>query len=221
MAETLGMMTRRGYVPRIVIDGGANVGQWSTLASGLFPEAVFKLIEPQPRCQERLRATLLPPRFQLYPVALTAPGVHQVRLASAGGEGVSTGAFVTDREWTAEVDILEAPATTLDELFAGSIAPTDRALLKLDLEGHEMAALHGATTVLRLVEAVVIEVSFYDIFNQGRPLFADILERLTRAGFVVYDFAALYPRARDQRLRMADAIFVRAGSPLLDDVSWD
>ena len=84
-----------------------------------------------------------------------------------------------------------------------------------------MAALQGATTVLRLVEAVVIEVSFYDIFNQGRPLFADILERLTRAGFVVYDFAALYPRARDQRLRMADAIFVRAGSPLLDDVSWD
>ncbi len=221
MSEALEMMRQRGYAPRVVIDGGANLGQWATLASAVFPQAVFNLIEPQPRCQEHLRATLTPPRFHVHPFALTAPGVGRIRLASAGGEGISTGAFVTDREWAADVDILEAPATTLDELLADSVTAADRALLKLDLEGHELAALQGATTLLDRVEAVVIEVSFYDIFNQGRPLFAEILDRLTRAGFVLYDFAALYPRARDQRLRMADAILVRTGSPLLDDVSWD
>jgi len=221
MTEALTMMRHRGYAPRVVIDGGANLGQWTTVASAVFPQAVFNLIEPQPRCQEHLRATLTAPRFQVHPFALTAPGVRQVRLASAGGEGISTGAFVTDRQWSADVDILEAPATTLDELVADRVTEADRALLKLDLEGHELAALQGATTLLGRVEAVVIEVSFYDIFNQGRPLFAEVLDRLSHAGFVLYDFAALYPRARDQRLRMADAILVRTDSPLLDDVSWD
>ncbi|HUE86830.1 MAG TPA: FkbM family methyltransferase [Vicinamibacterales bacterium] len=221
MSESLEMMKQRGYAPRVVIDGGANLGQWATLASAVFPQAVFNLIEPQPRCQEHLRASLTAPRFRVHPFALTAPGVHQVRLASAGGQGVSTGAFVTDREWGADVDVLEAPATTLDELLADSVTAADRVLLKLDLEGHELAALQGATTLLGIAEALVIETSFYDIFSQGRPLFAEIVAHLTRAGFVLYDFAALYPRARDQRLRMADAILVRTGSPLLDDVSWD
>jgi FkbM family methyltransferase len=221
MGDALGLLRSSGYLPRVVIDGGANVGQWSAIASTIFDEATFHLIEPQPACHARLRQTFTSPRFQLHPVALTRPGVSTVRLASLGGGGVGTGAFVTTSNHESNVDIVERPAVTLDSLFAGSLGAPDRALLKLDLEGHEIEALDGAAAMIGSVEVLVIEVTFFDIYSKNHRLFDDVLRSVGALGFALYDFAALYPRARDQRLRMGDAIFVARGSPLLDDVSWD
>ena len=93
MADTLRLMSTLGYAPRIVIDGGANLGQWSTLASAIFPDARFHLIEPQPGCQARL-STFEAPRFTVYPVAVTGPGVSRVRMVSAAGAAADTGAHV-------------------------------------------------------------------------------------------------------------------------------
>src|SRR5262249_42470978 len=53
-ARPVGDMTRfledlrgRGLAPRQILDVGAHRGDWSLLASGVFPEATFTLIEPQ------------------------------------------------------------------------------------------------------------------------------------------------------------------------------
>src|SRR5262245_4062043 len=43
---------------------------------------------------------------------------------------------------------------TLDELFSDHIQPSDRTLLKLDIEGHEIEALRGASELLQRVEVV-------------------------------------------------------------------
>ena len=56
MDETLLLMRRAGYEPRIVIDGGANRGQFFRLARPTFPDAEFHLIEPQPECRADLEA---------------------------------------------------------------------------------------------------------------------------------------------------------------------
>lgn len=221
MDDTLRLLAAAGYHPRVVIDGGANVGQWATLASAVFPGAAFHLVEPQPECQARLRRLFGAPRYNVHPVALTSPGTDHVTLASVGGAGVGTGAYVFTGETPAEADVVTAAATTLDALFASHLALADRALLKLDLEGHELAALTGAGVMLPLIEVIVIEVTFYDIYNTGRKLFADVAQHLHAGGFVLYDVAAMYPRPRDRRLRMADVVFVRKDSELLADVSWD
>jgi FkbM family methyltransferase len=222
MEDALRLLVARGYRPRVILDGGSNVGQWATLAGLVFPDAHIHLVEPQPACQAVLATAFAPPRFTLHRFALSTPGVTSVRMASVGGAGVGTGAFVTARvDFATDVDVVTAPASTLDDAFAEVVNRDDRALLKLDLEGHELEALSGGTRLLTLVEAIVCEVSFFDVYNEGHTLFADVLNFLRERDFVLYDFAALYPRARDQRLRMGDAIFVRTGSPLLADVSWD
>src|SRR4051812_30018490 len=46
----LAQLHARGYQPRAVIDGGANVGRFTSIAHEHFPGAAFKLIEPQPGC---------------------------------------------------------------------------------------------------------------------------------------------------------------------------
>jgi FkbM family methyltransferase len=221
MEETLLLLRSFGYVPRVIIDGGANMGAWTQMVYSLFPMAEFHLIEPQPACAATLRELVRrTPKLTFHPVAVTEPGITRVRMIDGGKKGGGTGARVA---WPDETgpDEAEFPATTLDVLLADRVVPADRVLLKLDLEGHEMLALQGGLRLLQAVEVVLTELQFYEINKNGRPIFADMLNFLRDLGFELYDFACLSQRPRDMRLRMGDVIFVRRDSPLLADQSWE
>lgn len=217
MDAALRQLLRSGYRPRVVIDGGANCGQWFGIASSVFPDSQFHLIEAQSECWPALdRAAAGRGRTQIHRTAVTAPGVTSVRM-HRGGDGISTGAFVMTSTEPLPVDVT-APATTLDALLADRVQPADRALLKLDIEGHEIEALRGATGLLDRVEVIVSEVRFFDVNGSGRPVFADVMAFLDARGFALFDFASLSSRLRDQRLWLGDAVFVSRRSPLREDI---
>lgn len=136
MEDSLRLLRDAGYGPRIVIDGGANVGRWTAMAARVFPDAQFHLIEPQPGCQPHL-TNLDVPRREIHPVVVTRPGVSSVRLASIGHEGVGTGAFATPAAATfgPEMHVAEYPATTLDALFANRVTGADRVLFPSQSNG--------------------------------------------------------------------------------------
>ncbi len=220
MPDALALLRRAGYRPRVVIDAGANEGAWATIAHSIFPEATFHLVEPQPGCRAALDALVQQfPAFAVHPIAVTRPDVPRVRLIGSGPDGRGTGAWVAGAGERDPGEI-ECAATTLDALFADRIEPRDRALLKLDLEGHEAPALAGGQRLLDVVEVALVEVRFYEIEDHDRPLFGDLLEVMRARGFALYDFAALAGRPRDLRLRTGDAIFVRRDSPLAADRAW-
>src|ERR1700722_19115609 len=52
---SLAAMKRRGFEPRLAIDGGAYAGEWTTALLRLFPETRVLMIEPQAGQEERLR----------------------------------------------------------------------------------------------------------------------------------------------------------------------
>jgi len=221
MEDALRLLRRSGYSPRVVIDCGANCGQWFDVASRIFSGAEFHLIEPQDYCWGELEARVGASRGRahLHRTAVTAPGRTHVGLARGGSDG-STGAFVVSESEAIPAD-LQTIATTLDTLLAARVGAGDHALLKLDIEGHELPALEGAADLLTRVEVVVSEVRFFDINRHGRPQFGDVAAFLDARDFALFDFAALASRARDLRLRIGDAVFVRRSSPLAKDVSWD
>lgn len=221
MRETLMFLRSKGNSPRAVIDAGANLGTFTVMASAVFPEAEFHAIEPQPGCAKPLRElSRRIPRLSLHMIAVTRPGVDRVRMIGGGEAGNGTGAWVAGPGEQAPGEF-ECRATTLDDLFADRLSVHDRALLKLDLEGHERIALQGGTRLLRVIEAIITEVQFYDVGDKGRPTFADMLDFLRHRGFELYDFAALSGRSSDMRLRMGDVVFVRKDSPLWADRSWE
>jgi FkbM family methyltransferase len=215
MRDALLLLRAMDYVPQVVIDCGANVGQWTRAARAVFPDALMHLVEPQPACSEALESLARRiGRAQVHAIAVTAPGVDRVRMCGTG-----TGVSITLA--TAQgPDVVECPATTLDALFPGSVAATDRALLKLDLEGHEMAALEGGERLLDVIEVVVAEFQLYEIDGNRLPVFGDLVRFLEGRGYALFDVACLSGRPRDRRLRMGDAVFVRSGSRLLADTAW-
>lgn len=218
-ADVLRGLRRRGFAPTVVVDAGANRGRWTDTACRVFPQATFHLIEPQPARIADL-ARFRPPRFHVHGVAVTREGVPQVVMAGVTGDSTDTGAWVVAPGAAGNGHTLTVPATTLDTLLGNVVSSGDRVLLKLDLEGHELAALDGATRLLPRVEVILTEVQFFDIERAGYPTFNDVNMYLHSRGFVLDDFAALASRPRDGRLRMGDVVFVRADSPLVADPAW-
>lgn len=217
--EALVGLRSRGYQPRRVIDVGANRGQWAGTVLPIFPTARFDLLEPQPSCRRDLAelARVHGGRLRHHAVAASAPGAPIVRMAGTGEGSSNTGAHVT---LDTALETIEIPATTLDALFADEITPDDRTLLKLDIEGHEIAALTGAERLLAAVEVILAEVQFFEIEGNGLPTFTDLVLFLRDRGFDFHDVACLASRRRDGRLRMGDVLFVRKGSELGADVRW-
>lgn len=113
---------------------------------------------------------------------------------------------------------VDVEATTLDSLFSDSCKPSDRTLLKLDLQGHELQALEGASRLLKHVEVALVEAPFFG--DAGQPMVANIIGFFHRNGFDLFEIASLSGRPRDNRLREGDFLFVRQGSPISADAHW-
>jgi FkbM family methyltransferase len=203
---------RSGFEPGVVIDGGAHLGDFSLAARRLFPGAVFHLIEPQRACHPRLAAICTRTGFILHDCAL-ADRVGTVEFMHTAEP--QTGALV----WSGGgVETVTVAASTLDALFGQTLARAHRPLLKMDLQGYELEALHGGATVLRSVEVILTEVSFYSQAHAARLL--ELMVFLDAQGFSLHDIVSLAGRARDNRLRQGDFLFVRRDSPLASDERW-
>jgi FkbM family methyltransferase len=110
--------------------------------------------------------------------------VHRVALSSAGGwrelhiplrDGIPASGYATFNEPTAPAQALAVPVRTLDEYEF-----TDVALLKIDVEGHELEVLKGASrTIERERPVILIEVEQRHI---GVPM-ADVFRQITQYGY--------------------------------------
>lgn len=130
-------------MPQVVIDGGANMGQWTQMVRPIFPKAEIHLVEPQPACAKVLNDLVRrDPNLKFHPLALTEPGISKVRMIGIGENGGCSGGYVAKYDESSDsIGEIECKAMTLDALLAGTVKLTDRVLLKLDLENHEIPAL--------------------------------------------------------------------------------
>ena len=216
----LTLLRRNGFQPDVVIDVGANRGQWTSMARETFPDAIYHLVEPQDGCLPALKRLAADyPHIHVHATAVTRPGVRTVVMIGGGDDHTGTGNFIPTRAIaTAAHNPTPYPSTTLDALFAD--LPSSRLLLKIDVEGHELAVLEGAHALLRRVEVIVSEFWMFRSDEQEMATLPELQTLLQQAGFVLYDFGALHGRRSDNRLRSGDAIFVRRNSPLLANSSW-
>jgi FkbM family methyltransferase len=189
-----------------VLDVGANEGSFSAAILELAPAATIVAVEPAPGPRARLEARF-GDRITIVPKAMAAQSGsatlhitahdHNSSLRAPRAEMVST---YHDIGWAVREDI-EVPTTSLDDLVG------DRAVsvLKLDVQGGELAVLQGGRQALGKTSAVLIEVTFFSHY-EGDATFGPLHDEMTRLGFVLT--AMSEPgRTEDGRATWADACY--------------
>jgi FkbM family methyltransferase len=186
--ETCSRMVEQG--PMVVLDVGANVGDWS---SALFASArktgrkelSLHCFEPAPRSFERLKARLDAERgpYSLTAVPLAAssePGRAVLHLASETG-GTNS---LHGHAHGLDAGTLEVELTSLD-VYCEVNSIRHVHLAKCDAEGHDLKVLRGARGLLSARAIDVFQFEYNWRWVDARAFLADVFELVKGAPYVV------------------------------------
>jgi len=194
----------------LLLDVGANRGQFSLMARILHPYLPIQAYEPLAAEAAVYRA-----------IHGAQPGIELHELALGDKEG-SADLHISGRAdsssllpigelqthcfpGTAEIGTKRVRVATLDSLPAHWLNAR-RALLKLDVQGFELNVLRGATAALRNCAFVYVECSEVPLYA-GQALRPDIENFLQTQGFVQRE--CVNPLQVEGRLVQADYLFCR------------
>ncbi len=196
---------RIGFRPGTIIDVGFAYG---TL--GLFE--VFEgtrniLIEPVAEMEPVMQKFCDEHPGSTYMVA--AAGDVPGRLKMVVRRGVTGSSFHTKFK-KEDAEYRKVDVVTLDGVVA-DLQPPPPFLIKLDVEGHELHVLQGATECLKQTDMMILEIGTWaENHPKGRASMMDLFNYMDGQGFVFYEFVEPGYRQVDGALYMFDAVFVKA-----------
>jgi FkbM family methyltransferase len=176
------------YPNALVLDVGANAGQYSELVRELGPSTAVHAFEPHPVSFEELARVAARICVTAHPIALgEARGEIEIfdYTDEAGSQHASVYREVIEDVHRRPSAAWKVRCETLDTV-AGELGLIKIGLLKIDTEGHELAVLRGAR---RLLETGAIDVIQFE-FNE-----MNVISRV-----FMRDFFGLLPNYRIFRL---------------------
>lgn len=205
-------MRRAGFQCTGVIDGGANVGDWTRHFWKVFPCVPSIMVEPLPEMIDVLNRLATSVKGSSVEISALGAEPGKVKFRSSD----TNSGVVTSVENGTDT-IIEVNVVTLDSVLEkSSIKPN---LLKLDLQGFELEAMKGCKSLADSFEVIITEVSVLRIGDV--PIFTEVDQFLEQRNFRLYDVVPQYYRPLDGALWQCDAIYVRKDSPLIKSREWN
>jgi FkbM family methyltransferase len=215
----LELLKSTGFAPSHVCDAGASNGVWSLLSTAVFPDASYDLFEPLAESNRAYHASytgnpklvrlLERPDFRLHPMALGNTNgeviLHEYPNA-AGSTTLPVGEFHANVPEGRSV-----PVMTLDHAIEHAIIPLPD-LLKMDVQGFELAILEGAARHLDQISVILMECWLIRSYAFLTPLLSEIIAFLSPFGFELFDFGTQF-RNPEGRLVSVDPCFVNTRMP--------
>jgi FkbM family methyltransferase len=212
-------MKNQGFHPRSILDGGAFRGNWSREVADMFPGVELVLVEPNPFLREIIgnRVTGITPEPVVLECALgDAESLSAFNIWRHADN--DPGASLLNHAQGEASQTIQVQVDTIDNISERfGVAPD---LIKLDLQGGELAALKGGQKVLQQVEVVIVEFHCLEAYL-GRPSPRDILDFMYDNDFRLYDIVDCYNRPHDDALAGGDFFFVKNSSTLVAFQGWE
>jgi len=202
-AAPLRRLVDRGWRPRQIVDVGAFKGTWTVECLQVCPDARYLLIDPLPSN----RAALLDLQSQHANVTawFGAAGAKDGELVIHSHADQSSPLVAVEPGWRAKESIT-VPVRTIDSFVtSGEIAPPQ--FIKADVQGYELEVLRGASSALTTADAVLLEVSFRELYK-GQPLAHELIAFLGDRGFRIADVCT-YAQGAGGDLEQSDLLFLK------------
>jgi FkbM family methyltransferase len=178
-----------GFEPRAIFDVGSSHAGWSWEVSELFPEAEFHLFEPlvdyKPDYQKGIAGALAErANLRIHKIALGKEDGFTPFGSDEAGYGASTLVTAPSKDFP---DVFRVPIRRLDAYVAefGLLGPQ---VLKVDVQGGEIAVLEGAGSLLKDMQLIQIETWLQRSYDGKTPLLHEIMDYLNPIGFRLVEF---------------------------------
>jgi FkbM family methyltransferase len=193
----------------LVIDGGANRGQWASEVKAKFKDLPIISIEPVNAAFQVLsRSTQSHKNWTALNVALgNESSTALMNVASNGEQSSSLLRPSSHLIHYPSVSFHDTQITNVITLDSIEIPTDSRIYLKLDLQGNELTALHGATATLEKVVAIEIEMTTIQMY-EGQGTFLEVANLLANLGFSLFSFADSFRDPSGQSIYV-DVIFAK------------
>lgn len=211
--QRLGNLQNIGFTPNHILDCGASVGYWSWEVGKLFAGTHIIAIEPNPKITPKtieLLSKLTPPAVVVECAIGDNNGIAYLNIWD-NDETKMSGSSLKEHVHGDPRRKIEVKVKTLDSICdAHDVVPD---LVKLDLQGYELAALRGATKVLESTEIFIIEFGCLPAYID-RTTPNDLMALMYEFDFCLYDVVDLIYRPYDNALTGGDFFFVKNSSKL-------
>lgn len=192
----------------VIYDVGANVGTWTLLAKALFPDAEIHAFEPLSMHHQGFeRNTQELPSVHLHKLALgESAGTVALRVTSfSDASSLLPLSRAGEEQWHIHEVAQELVTVERLDAWQQQEARPLPSLIKLDVQGFELGVLCGAVRCLDHASAVLVEVSFRELY-EGQCLFHDVVAFLAEHGFTLH--ALGHGTALGRPLVQSDALFI-------------
>ncbi|MCL6261239.1 FkbM family methyltransferase [Aquiflexum sp. TKW24L] len=198
-----------------IIDIGANEGQFTEKILTLFPNTDVHCFEPISSVFNLLKKNLsYIPKVKFYNYGLgdieKVVNIFVNEYSPSSSLLPMSDLHKTNFEYAVQTIPDKIEVRTLDSFFPLSIPKP--LLIKIDVQGYEMFVLMGGKNVLSQADVIIIETSFYPLY-EGQPLFHDIYQHLLNLGFAYFGNVEQLISSKDNSILQADAVFLKSSSP--------
>lgn len=204
----------RRVQPAVVLDIGANVGQFASSLRQLGYAGPIVSFEALPGIYEKLADNASSdPNWTIAPRAALGSRAGTIEINVAANTASSSllamrKVHVEAAPQSAYVGREKVRLARLDEASSGLLPPSGDLFMKIDTQGYEMEVLKGAGALLKRTVAMQIELSLVQLYEEAPtlPRMAGFVEDL---GFEMFGVAPGFKDARSGRLLQVEGFFVR------------
>lgn len=163
-----------GQPPKMLIDVGAYIGEFSEAFLFNYPDAKIIAFEPNPENYNKLTKM---PNVQAYSFGLWDKNTKKTYYLNKDKNADDQNSFLKPKKYNPEK--MEIELKRFDSL---NIAIEQPCFLKIDVEGAEYQVLQGFGDFLKAIDAVQVEIIHQDLF-EGQSKVSEIVKLMEEQGF--------------------------------------